>query len=57
MASILCTSTMDRISKESSVQPFLYQNEIKVPKLGFVDDLVDIQLCGNKTKKMNLYYI
>ena len=54
-SSILCTSTMDVMAKECTIEPYMYRDCISVPKLGFVDDLVDIQECGNKSKEMNSY--
>ena len=55
ISSILCTNTVDKVAKESPLEPFLYKKEVKVPKLGFVDDMVDINKCGKDTKNMNEY--
>ena len=30
-------------------------NKVDIPKLGYVDDLIDIQTCGENTKAMNEY--
>ena len=53
--SIMCTSSMDRISKDYKETGYKYRNEVDIPKLGYVDDLIDIQTCGENTKAMNEY--
>ena len=50
ISSILCTSTVDKVSKDCPLENFKYQNVIEIPKLGFVDDLLDINKCGVETK-------
>ena len=55
VSSILCTNSMDKISKDCPLKTYVYRENIKVPKMGFVDDLVDITKCGNETKDMNNY--
>ena len=55
ISSILCTSTVDKVSKDCPLENFKYQNVIEIPKLGFVDDLLDINKCGVETKNMNAY--
>ena len=55
LSSILCTCTIDKISNECDIENYKYRDSVKVPKLGFVDDLVDIQPCGDETKNMNDY--
>ena len=55
VSSIMCTSSMDMISKECKEVKYKYRKELEIPKLGFVDDLADVQLCGENTKKMNTY--
>ena len=55
VSSIMCTSSMDRMSKECKEPAYKYRDEVEVPKLGFVDDLIDVQTCGEKTKMMNKY--
>ena len=55
VSSILCTNSMDKISKDCPLKTYVYRENIKVPKMGFVDDLVDINKCGNETKDMNNY--
>ena len=54
-SSIMCTSTMDRISQECTLKPYKYREAVDIPKLGFVDDLVDIQPCGKETEEMNIF--
>ena len=55
LSSILCTNTMDRMSVECTQTAYKYKNAVLIPKSGFVDDLVDIQKCGQPTKDMNTY--
>ena len=55
MLRIVCTSSMDRISKDYKETGYKYRNEVDIPKLGYVDDLIDIQICGENTKAMNEY--
>ena len=55
VSSILCTSTMDTISKECEKETYKYRNEVDIPKLGFVDDLIDINSFGKETKELNEY--
>ena len=55
LSSILCTNSMDKISKDSKIEPLKYRNKISIPKLGFVDDLMDIHKCKEMTKKVNEY--
>ena len=55
VSSILCTSSMDTMSKECDKEPYKYRDEVDIPSLGFVDDLVDVQRCGNETKELNDY--
>ena len=55
ISSILCTNTMDVMSKECELEPHKYKEEVDVPKMGFVDDLLDINRCGEETVRMNEY--
>ena len=50
---ILCTSSWGTISKETYDDSIKYREKIDIPKLGYVDDTVDIQKCGKSTKDMN----
>ena len=54
-SSILCTSSLDRISKDCPYDKYKYRNSIEIPKMGFLDDMADITICGHQTKIMNLY--
>ena len=53
LSSILCTSTMDTMAKDSKAETIKYRNEVSIPKLRFVDDILDINECGDKIKKMH----
>ena len=55
LSSIICTSTMDKISKDDKNEHFKYRNEVEIPKLGFIDDLLDINKCGMQTKEVQEY--
>ena len=54
-SSILCTSTLDIISKTCPIEPYTYRKSVKIPKAGFLDDLLDITYCGIHTQQMNCY--
>ena len=45
-SSTLCTSTLDLVSKECPLKPYKYRNIVEIPKVGFLDDILDITYCG-----------
>ena len=45
VSSILCTSTVDKVAKDCPLPPIKYKKEVAIPKLGFVDDILDINRC------------
>ena len=53
LSSILCTSTMDKMAKDSKAETLKYRDEVNIPKMGFVDDILDANKCGEKIKKMH----
>ena len=55
VSSILCTNSMDKISKDCQLKAYSYRGKVDVPKMGFVDDIVDVNKCGQQTKEMNEY--
>ena len=55
LSSILCTNSMDLMSKECRLEPYKYKNKVDIPKMGFVDDILDINRCGKETVLMNNY--
>ena len=57
LSGILCTSTIDKIGQESPVETIKYKNEIFIPTLGFLDDILNINKCGRETKNMHEYTI
>ena len=57
VSSILCTSTVDKIAKDSPFENFKYKEKVDIPKLGFVDDLCDVNRCGSETKEVNRYTV
>ena len=46
---------MDKMVKECHIEPIMYRNQVNIPKLGFVDDNLDVTKCGNHTQDMNNY--
>ena len=56
-SSLLCTSSVDLMSQESTGPVFKYRRKLEIPKLSFVDDLADIQICGKDTILMNRYTV
>ena len=55
ISSILCTSSVDKVAKDCPLETLKYKKEIDIPKLGFVDDICDMNKCGIETKQMNEY--
>ena len=55
VSSILCTNSVDKISKDCPLKTYEYRGKVNVPKMGFVDDVVDVNKCGLPTKEMNDY--
>ena len=55
VSSILCTSTVDKVAKDCPLEELKYKKDIDIPRLGFVDDICDINKCGSETKRMNAY--
>ena len=53
--STLCTSTLDVITQKCPIEPYLYRESVKIPKAGFLDDILDITYCGLHTKQINCY--
>ena len=39
LPSILCSNTMERVSKECKLPNYKYRNKVELPKMSFVDDL------------------
>ena len=54
LSGFVCTNSVDKISKECELKPVKYR-DMDVPKLGYVDDILDITKCGEDTKHMNEY--
>ena len=54
-SSLLCTSSLDLMSKECELPTYMYRNILKIPKLSFVDDSCDISYCGKSTQVLNSY--
>ena len=54
-SSILCTSTLDVMSKECPIEPYKYKNSVNIPNMGFLDDIMNVTYCGFHTSRMNMY--
>ena len=55
---IECSLQVDTIGKESlhkSLQPYKYKDEIEIPALGFVDDVITVSESGFKTARLNSF--
>ena len=52
---MVCTSSIDLMSKKCPLKEYKYREETKIPKLSFVDDIADVTKCGDKAKHMNEY--
>ena len=46
ISSILCTTTMGQVEKECTISAIKYRSKVDIPKLGFVDDVLDMNECG-----------
>ena len=57
ISSIVCTTTVDKISKDCKIPPYKYKNAVNIPKMGFVDDILDVTKCGVETSVMNEYTV
>ena len=53
LSGILCTSSMDRMSHEANTVKLQYRNKVEIPKMGFVDDILDMNNCGRDTTNMH----
>ena len=55
---ILCGKQVDTIGQECLVEDkyiYKYRNEVRIPPLGMVDDLLCVSACGFQTTQMNTY--
>ena len=55
LSGIICTNSMDKMNKDCKLEPLKYRESVSIPKLGYVDDTVDITECGRETEEMNEY--
>ena len=53
-SSILCTSTMDIMDKECPIPAYKFRDTVEIAKMGFEDDIADIQTCNTLTKELNI---
>ena len=57
MGPLLCSNSMDQIGKKSmktGENLYVYKNEVKVPPLAMVDDLIAVSKCGNNSLDTNI---
>ena len=55
---IQCTVQIDGIGRgslEADLEPYKYKDEVEIPALGMVDDILTISESGYKTSRMNSY--
>ena len=55
---IECSLQIDNIGKESlneSLEPYKYKDQVEIPALGFVDDIISVTESGYKTTRMNSF--
>ena len=55
---IECSLQIDGIGKDSidkSLEPYTYKDEVEIPALGFVDDIISVSESGYKTTRMNSF--
>ena len=55
---ILCSKQVDSFGKEcleNHKYTYMYKNEVEIPPLSMVDDVVCISECGYQTSMMNSY--
>ena len=55
---IECSLQIDKLGKESLneyLDPYKYKNEVAIPALGWVDDLITVTESGYKTARMNSF--
>ena len=55
---LLCSNQVDTIGKECLEEhkyTYMYKDEVEIPPLGMVDDLLCVSECGYKTSMMNSY--
>ena len=55
---LLCSKQVDTFGKEcleDTKYNYMYKNEVEIPPLGMVDDLLCISECGFKTTMLNTY--
>ena len=55
LSGIICTNSIDKMSKDKELEPLKYKDAVDIPTLGFVDDIVDVNDCGEKTEEANKY--
>ena len=53
VSSIICTSSVDLMSKQCPLEVYKYREVVDIPKLSFVDDIADVTKCGKSAKDMN----
>ena len=55
---IECSVHIDNIGKESlkpHMEPYTYKNQVEIPALGWIDDLITVSESGYKTARINAF--
>ena len=47
--------TIGKLSLDPSLEPYRYKDEVEIPALGWVDDLLTVSESGHKTARMNSF--
>ena len=58
LASLKCSNSIDKIGKKSLAEEsyhYKYREEIRIPELGFVDDILAVANCGCDSLELNTY--
>ena len=55
VCSLICTKSVDLISKEYPLSAYKYREIVDIPKLSFVDDIADVTKCAERATEMNEY--
>ena len=56
---IECSNTMDKVGQKSFITEannlYIYKKMVKIPPLGFVDDILTVAKCGTQSLSLNTF--